>query len=564
VVHVVSQETKTRQSDAQPGADRRGLTRRRFLGAAGATGAAGIVGPSILDVIDAETAGAATPVSGGTLTWRLSSEATTLDPAGNTLSTGTPTSPAIVAQCLFDALGTYNYKTTSFLPRTAMSISPNSAQTQWTIKLHTGINFTDGTPYDANAINFHWNRIANPATASLSASLITGWTWAVVDAQTFQVTLPEPLGNFLESMGGPLGAIPSPTAVTKYGSLFGTSPSTTVGAGPFTLQSWVHGTSMTLNKNATYWQSGKPYLNQLVFNTVSDNPTTVNGMLTEEFQLAYFSASDASVIPLQQAKYPVAQLESVTAYGLIYQFAATGAPFNDVRMRQALILATNPVDANLKSTAGASPIAGGTGTAFYPKSSVFFNASVNQKMNNLAAAQKLVNNYVAEKGAFSAPIQLTCPSVGYLVNLGTALQQQFAKLTSVTIQLNVTATAAAAILAYSKGQFTVAITLDPAWYFVQDAYAGLFSTSPANVTHYSNPKFDALVTAGRGYQDIPHRKTYMNQMGQTLFTDSAYGRIFFAVFSNFAQKTVGNLNTSSNWGGANWPDPALLYVSASS
>jgi peptide/nickel transport system substrate-binding protein len=444
--------------------------------------------------------------------------------------------------------------------RTATSITPNSAQTVWTIKLRPGITFTDGTPYDANALNFHWNRIKNPATASATAAVITGWTWTVVDAQTFQVTLPNPLGNFLESMAGGLGAIPSPTAVTKYGTLYGTSPSTTVGAGPFIVSAWTHGTAITMTKNPNYWQSGKPYLNTIIFTNLADNPTAVNGMLTTEFEMAFYPTADQSTLALENAGYPASKYDYVAAYGIQFQLAQT--PYDDLRIRQALVLAIDPVDANLKSTAGAAVVAGGKGTAFYPKVSPFYDASVNQKMNNLAAAQRLINSYVAEKGAISGTQNLTCPTNTFLVNLGTALQQQWAKLSGISIQLSVTATSAAAILAYSKGQYGVAISSEPAWLYVQDAYAGLYSTSPANLQHYDNPKMDALITAGRGYQDIAHRKSYMNQMGQLLINDALYGRIYFEVFYNFAQKSVGNLSTANNFGPPMWPDPTILYLTS--
>jgi peptide/nickel transport system substrate-binding protein len=536
------------------------LSRRRFLGVAGAGGTAGLLGPTIYDAIDGPGSGASTPKSGGTLNWAIAAaEPTTLDPANNTFNAGGPTNGNI-ALALYDSLGTYNYKMTTFVPRTAQSITPNSSQTVWTIKLKSGIAFTDGTPYDANAVNAYWTRINNPATASTTAAVLAGWTWTVVDAQTLQVTLPNALGNFLESMSGALGAIPSPTAVGKYGSLYGTSPATTSGAGPFQLASWVHGTALTMNKNPNYWQSGKPYLNTLIITILADEPTKVNAMLTGQIQVGYFSAADAPTIAMQHAGFPVSQHADVSAYGLIFQFSQ--APYNDIRVRQALVLATNCVDANLKATAGASPVAGGPTAAFYPKNSPFYDASVKQKSNNIAAAQKLLNAYIAEKGPISGVQQLACPAPTYLVNLGTAVQQQWAKLQGITFQLNVLSAPGAAVAAFGQGKFGVGLSLDPAWYFVQDAYQALYSTSPGNVTHYNNPKMDALITAGRGYQDIPNRKTYMNQMGQVLINDSAYGRIFFEVYSNFAQQNVGNLNTKNNFGTANWPDPTLLYLSS--
>jgi peptide/nickel transport system substrate-binding protein len=534
----------------------RGLKRRTFLGLAGGTGVAGVLAPTFLDAIDGTGAGAATPTPGGTLNWRINAEPATLDPAGQ-VAGSTNTSYGVEPFAIYDSLVTFNVPKSSYVYRTAVSITPNSAQTVWTIKLHPGITFTDGTAYDANAINFHWNRIKNPATASPTAPSIVGWTWTVVDAQTFQVTLPSPLGNFLELMAGGLGAIPSPTAVTKYGALYGSSPSTTVGAGPFTMTAWTHGTAITVTKNPNYWQSGKPYLDTIIFTNLPDNPTAVNAMLTNQFQIAYFNISDQNTVALTHAGYPAATNPYIAAYGIYYQFAQ--APYSDVRIRQALILATNNVDANLKSTAGASPLA----TAWFPKTSVMYDPSVKQKSNNLAAAQRLINSYIAEKGAIPSPQPITCPTNSFLVNLGTALQQQWAKLTGVTFQLAVTATSAAAILAFSKGQFGVAVTLTPGWLYVADAYPTLYSTSAANVTHYNNPKVDALITAGSPYQDIPHRKTYLNQIGQLLISDAAYGRIYFNVYWQFGQHNVANLSTANNFTAPTFPDPTILYLKTS-
>jgi ABC-type transport system substrate-binding protein len=126
----------------------------------------------------------------------------------------------------------------------------------------------------------------------------------------------------------------------------------------------------------------------------------------------------------------------------------------------------------------------------------------------------------------------------------------------------VTATSAAAITILSKGQYGVFVTLTPGWLYVQDAYPTLYSTSVANVTHYNNPKVDALLTAGAPYQDIAHRKSYLNQIGQILFNDGAYGRIYFNVYYTFAQKNVGNLNTANNFSAPMFPDPTILYLSS--
>ena len=43
-------------------------------------------------------------------------------------------------------------------PKIGLSLTPNSAQTVWTLTLRPGVKFSDGTPYDAAAVEFNWAR----------------------------------------------------------------------------------------------------------------------------------------------------------------------------------------------------------------------------------------------------------------------------------------------------------------------------------------------------------------------------------------------------------------------
>ena len=72
----------------------------------------------------------------------------------------------------------------------------------------------------------------------------------------------------------------------------------------------------------------------------------------------------------------------------------TKEPFNDVRIRKAVLLAIDPVQLNQVSTDGlGEPI-----TAWFVKSGPFYDAVGEFPKSNAAEAQKLIDAWSAEKG----------------------------------------------------------------------------------------------------------------------------------------------------------------------
>ena len=90
--------------------------------------------------------------------------------------------------------------------------------THITLKLRTGINFTDGTPFDASAVKFNIDRVLDPATNSSAISQMSSIdSVQVVDPATVLLTLKAPNAALLTNLGDRGGAIVSPAAVQKYG-----------------------------------------------------------------------------------------------------------------------------------------------------------------------------------------------------------------------------------------------------------------------------------------------------------------------------------------------------------
>ena len=161
----------------------------------------------------------------------------------------------------------------------ATSATPSNGGKTWTIKLRPNVVFSDGSPFNADAVLFNWNQdlksacTCAPQWAIARTSTKPGAAPAVgaikkLDDLTLQVNLLAPDGAFLNQMFDSIpNWIASPTAYNKTTpTKFAQYP---VGAGPFTVVSDTFSNQIVLKKNPHYWKAGRPYLDNLIFKSVS-------------------------------------------------------------------------------------------------------------------------------------------------------------------------------------------------------------------------------------------------------------------------------------------------------
>jgi peptide/nickel transport system substrate-binding protein len=277
----------------------------------------------------------AAPRPGGELFYGLTNRFDTLDPNVTTFS-----DVARMAYHLFDPL-IWEARPGVFVPGLAARWEVNTTADQYTFHLRRDVTFHDGTPFNAEAVKFTFDRIVDPALKSQSAFSAIGpyERSAIVDPYTIVVKFKEPYAPFLSSVSQSLLAPVSPAAVTKYGKDFGTHP---VGTGPFRFASYTTDSVVRMVKNPEYrWapsffnHQGPPYLDAISWRIIPEASTRLAALQSGEVQIIqdvptqnYRSLQHTSGVQVLQGAMP--------GSGWTMMINVTRAPTTDVRVRQAL------------------------------------------------------------------------------------------------------------------------------------------------------------------------------------------------------------------------------------
>lgn len=165
----------------------------------------------------------------------------------------------------------------------------------YTFYLRKGVKFHDGTPFNAEAVKFNFDRQApeNMLPNMSYAPLVLGdiENIEVVDEYTIRITLQQPSTPFLNNMAMSFSAaIASPTALKKYENDLMEHP---VGTGPYKLVSWDRGQSMVLTTNEDYWGK-KPAVQNVIIRFIKETPARVVAINNGEADI--INAIDANVV----------------------------------------------------------------------------------------------------------------------------------------------------------------------------------------------------------------------------------------------------------------------------
>ena len=119
----------------------------------------------------------------------------------------------------------------------------------------------------------------------------------------------------------------------------GYDPAKPVGTGAFMFESFTAGQQSVFKKFPNYWQNGKPYVDTLTIIDFTDDTARVNALLGG--QVDAIDNLPTGQIQQVQGNSSLKVLISQTGQWQPFTMRIDQAPFNDVRVRQAMRLIVN-------------------------------------------------------------------------------------------------------------------------------------------------------------------------------------------------------------------------------
>ncbi|PRW61714.1 ABC transporter substrate-binding protein [Actinopolyspora mortivallis] len=275
-------------------------------------------------------------------------------------------------------------------PELATDWESSEDGTRWTFHLREGVEFHDGTPFDAEAVCANFERWYHQTGPGRNAALSYYWietfggfasderpslysSCEAPDAGTAVIELTRPTSKFPDALGLDSFSIQSPTAMEKYGadevrargSSFEYSEYARkhpTGTGPFEFASHDESNqSVVLERNEDYWgeQAG---VDRLVFQVIPDESVRKQELLSGGID-GYDYPNPADLASLREQGFDVRVRDP---FNILYMGISQrdNPALRDLRVRQALAHAVdrrNLVEANLPAGAEVAEL-------FYPDS----------------------------------------------------------------------------------------------------------------------------------------------------------------------------------------------------
>jgi peptide/nickel transport system substrate-binding protein len=230
----------------------------------------------------------------------------------------------IIRLNLFNSLVRYG-PNLDLVPDLAESWTNPDDQT-YVFKLREGVTYHNGQEVEAQDVEFSFKRIAEQQTV-FSSRVANIASYEVLDKYTIQITLNQPQADFLDGLVF-LSILPESAAADM-----GTTP---IGSGPFKFVEWVPNDSITLERNADYFESDLVKVDRLLFRIIPEAQVAIanlqagdiDGILDVPVSQATFFKDSAEV---------KAVIQPTSSFHLFEMLGKNSEPIRtDARVRQAL------------------------------------------------------------------------------------------------------------------------------------------------------------------------------------------------------------------------------------
>lgn len=394
--------------------------------------------------------------------------------------------------------------------------------------LRKGVKFHNGEELKASDVKFSLERmIKSPQTSHIVNSISN---IEVLDDYTVKVETKEPFGGLLSHLAHSTAVILNEKAVKEAGDNYGQNP---IGTGPYKFVSWQSGDRITLEANPDYYLGETPIKN-LVFKPIVEVANRTIAVETKEVDIAY----DIEGMDREKLKNDknINFIEEPSLSMAYLGFNLQKAPFNDIRVRQAIAMAIDTDSIIATAYNGAAKKAN---SIIGPK--VFgYNKDAKMWKQDIEKAKELL----AEAGypnGFKTKIWLNDNPVRR--DIAIILQDQ---LKQVGIDATIETLEWGAYLdGTSRGDHEMFLL---GWVSVTgDADYGMYALlssscfgGAGNRCFYSNPKVDELLEKARTSTDVEERKALYGEIQEIVQEELPLYTIAYTEQNAALQKNIEN------------------------
>ncbi len=276
-------------------------------------------------------AAAGEPKMGGTLTFAMKEDVTSMDPL-KAIQYGDIRMNILVAQQLVapDRQG-------KFVGVLAENWDTSADGKEWTFHLRKGVKFHNGAEMKADDVKWIFDHIMDENSGAVMRSTYQniGLKVEKIDDYTIKMTLESGMGPSLSYL-----ALLNRTAIIHRDS-YNPDGSVTkiIGTGPFMLDSYNPGDSYTLKKFPDYWKPGQPYLDEVALKVITDPNVRLNALRTGEVDMTEeLPIADVKNLMDNQDPNFTVQVYYINS-GARFVMNQTRVPFNNLDARLAVMYA---------------------------------------------------------------------------------------------------------------------------------------------------------------------------------------------------------------------------------
>ncbi len=389
----------------------------------------------------------------------------------------------------------------------------------YTFSLRKGVKFQNGEPFNAQAVKFSFDRSGGEKSTNKDKRTFANLSTQVVDDYTVVLINSEIDPNLPFVLGQATAVIVEPKSAEGNA----TKP---VGTGPYKLDAWAKGSSLTLSKWDGYRNQNLAKINKVTFRFIADAAAQAAALLSGDVDA--FPRIGTRVVP-QFEKNP--QFQVIRGASLAKTIVAINSkkkPLDDVRVRRAILAAID----RKAFIEGAADGLGAPIGSHYAKGLAGFIDTTGINPFDVEKAKKLL----AEAGV-KTPLELTMtlPPPPYARQGGEVIVAQLAKI-GITVKVQNVEWAQWLSNTYGgphNYDLSIISHVEP---FDMGNYA-----KPDYYWGYQSKEFDALFNKIKNTGNAAERNKLLGDAQKMLATDAANGFMYQPQFPTVAKKGVKGL-----------------------